>query len=149
LDLRFDHVQIFAQQGYRVARRSIQTPKRHARTGPLVGCLANKFLPETTISHAECEYESEIRFCEAAGENIQAIRDLFSRRECRCMATTRMLKFGSPTIASYPNAHWLTIGDDGADVWILRSCGAKAFTASFIYDAWLKKSERVGVCKKH
>jgi ubiquinone/menaquinone biosynthesis C-methylase UbiE len=95
------------------------------------------------MSHAE--YESEIRSSEAESENIQALRDLFTCRDSvDAWHHERMLQFVSPMIATYPSAHWLTIGDGGADSWILRNNGAKAVTASSISDARLKKAKELG-----
>ena len=94
------------------------------------------------------EYESEIRSSEAESENVRAVRDLFTCRDSvDAWHHERILQFVSPIIATYPNAHWLTVGDDGADAWILRNYGVKALTASSISDARLKKAKELGFLK--
>jgi len=54
-----------------------------------------------------------------------------------------MLHFLSPIIRTYPDAHWLTIGDGGADAWLLRKFGIRSVTASSISDARLKKLQEL------
>jgi SAM-dependent methyltransferase len=91
------------------------------------------------------EYELEISSCEAESRNVQALRDLFTCRDSvDAWQHERMLQFVSPLIATYPDAQWLTIGDAGADAWILRNCGVKSVTASSISDARLKKAKELG-----
>lgn len=91
------------------------------------------------------EYELEISSTEAEGENIRALRDLFiCRGSVDAWEHERMLKFLSALINTYPDAHWLTLGDGGADAWILRNCGVRAVTASSLSDARLKKARDLG-----
>src|SRR4026209_1267456 len=91
------------------------------------------------------EYESEIRSTELESESVQDLRDLLSDRDSvDAWQHERMLQFLSPIVAAYPNADWLTIGDGGADGWILEQCGVNAVTASGISDARLKKLKEFG-----
>jgi SAM-dependent methyltransferase len=86
--------------------------------------------------------DSEIRLAEST---IDSIHDLFSHRETMdAWMHERMLDFVCPIIAAYPNAHWLTIGDEGTDGWMLRQRGAKAVTASSISDVRLQKAVELG-----
>lgn len=92
------------------------------------------------------EYASDIKLAEVESESVRDLRDLFNRRETvDAWQHERMLRFLSPLIATHPDANWLTIGDAGADAWILRKyVGAKHCTASSISDARLKKIKDLG-----
>jgi SAM-dependent methyltransferase len=91
------------------------------------------------------DYESQVRSSEVESEDVGVIRDLFTCRDSvDAWQHERMLRFLSPIINTYPDADWLTVGDAGADGWILRNHGVKAVTASSISDARLKKARELG-----
>jgi ubiquinone/menaquinone biosynthesis C-methylase UbiE len=93
-------------------------------------------------------YDSEVRSTESQSECVQDLRDLLSRRETvDAWQHERMLSFASPIIEAYPGAHWLTIGDAGADGWILRGSGVETVTASSVSDGRLKKLKEMGYLK--
>jgi len=88
------------------------------------------------------DYHPEISLAESA---VDSIHDLFTHRETvDAWLHERMLQFLCPIAAAYPNASWLTIGDEGTDGWMLRQYGAKAVTASSISDVRLKKAADLG-----
>src|SRR5690349_24586743 len=61
-----------------------------------------------------------------------------------CYMHERMMDLVNPIIDAYPKAHWLTIGDDGQDVWMLRKRGAAAVTASSLSDVRLQRAAELG-----
>jgi ubiquinone/menaquinone biosynthesis C-methylase UbiE len=90
-------------------------------------------------------YDSEIRLAKSESESIQDLRDLFTQRETvDAWQHERMLHFTAPIINTYPDARWLTIGDAGADAWLLQNFGAKDVTASSISDARLTALKEMG-----
>jgi ubiquinone/menaquinone biosynthesis C-methylase UbiE len=90
-------------------------------------------------------YELEIKTAEST---LDGINDLFTRRETMdAWMHERMLDLVHPLIAAYPNANWLTIGDGGADAWMLRQRGVRAVTASCISDVRLREAARLGHLK--
>jgi SAM-dependent methyltransferase len=56
----------------------------------------------------------------------------------------RMLQLLRPIVANFRDARWLTIGDEGADGWMLRRYGAAAVSASSISDARLRTARELG-----
>ena len=91
------------------------------------------------------DYSPEIRLAEST---VNSIHDLFTRRETiDAQLHERMLEFLRPIISAYPEASWLTIGDEGIDGWLLRQYGAKTVTASSISDARLRKAADLGHLK--
>ena len=91
------------------------------------------------------EYGLEIK---VAGSKLDGINDLFTHRESMdAWMHERLLGLVDPLIAAYPNAHWLTIGDGGADAWMLQQRGARAVTASSISDVRLREAAKLGHLK--
>jgi SAM-dependent methyltransferase len=87
-------------------------------------------------------YDLEIQLAHSA---VDDIRDLFTSRGAMDFHMhERMMDFVRPIIAAYPEAHWLTIGDEGQDGWMLRQRGAAAVTASSLSDARLQKAAELG-----
>jgi hypothetical protein len=85
-------------------------------------------------------YNSEIAFSDTHG-----IPNVIGRPEMMdAWQHERMLQLVRPIMAVYPNAHWLTIGDSGADAWMLRQHGSKTITASSIGCAILLKLRELG-----
>jgi SAM-dependent methyltransferase len=88
------------------------------------------------------EYDSEIELVESAVETIQ---DLFTHRETvDALLHERIVNWCAPIIDAYPDASWLTVGDNGADAWMLRQYGAKTVTASSLSDVLLRKAAEMG-----
>ena len=56
----------------------------------------------------------------------------------------RMFDTVRSLIVARPDAAWLTIGDGGADAWMLRALGAKTVTASCISDVVLRRLAAMG-----
>lgn len=56
----------------------------------------------------------------------------------------RMYDHAQSLIAAHPEAHWLTVGDGGADAEILRRMGVRHLTASSISDAALHAAAALG-----
>lgn len=87
-------------------------------------------------------YQQEIKLHDVSSGRIPSImgaqETIDSWRHERMFDTVRAL------IASRPDAEWLTIGDNGADGWMLRQLGAKTVTASSISDARLQKLADMG-----
>jgi SAM-dependent methyltransferase len=87
-------------------------------------------------------YEQEIKLHDLSIGQLPSImgaqETIDSWRHERMYDTVRAL------IASRPDAEWLTIGDNGADGWMLRQLGAKTVTASSISDARLQKLGDMG-----
>ena len=90
-------------------------------------------------------YEQEIKLHDVSIGQIPSImgaqETIDSWRHERMFDTVRAL------ITSRPDAKWLTIGDNGADAWMLRQLGAKTVTASSISDARLQKLGDMGLLK--
>jgi SAM-dependent methyltransferase len=87
-------------------------------------------------------YELEIRLAHSA---VDGIRDLFTcRGSMDFYMHERMMDLVNPIIAAYPEAHWLTIGDEGQDGWMLRQRGAAAVTASSLSDVRLQRAAELG-----
>ena len=88
------------------------------------------------------EYDTEIRL---ARSTLESIDDLFKNRDTiDAWMHDRMIDLLRPIINAYPDAHWLTIGDGGADGWMLQQRGAKIVTASSISDVRLQKAKELG-----
>jgi SAM-dependent methyltransferase len=88
------------------------------------------------------DYGLEIRL---AHSMLDSIGDLFTHRDTMdAWMHERMVDLVQPIIDAYPEAHWLTIGDEGADGWMLRQRGAAAVTASSLSDIRLKKAADLG-----
>lgn len=87
-------------------------------------------------------YDLEVQLAHSA---VDCIHDLFTRRGSMDFRMhERMMDLVRPVIAAYPEAHWLTIGDEGQDCWMLRQRGAAAVTASSISDVRLQKAAELG-----
>jgi len=87
-------------------------------------------------------YDLEIRLAESG---LDSIEDLFTRRDkVDALLHERMLDFVRPLVIAQPDAHWLTIGDNGIDGWLLRQLGAKAVTASSLSDIRLRRAAELG-----
>jgi SAM-dependent methyltransferase len=87
-------------------------------------------------------YAPEIQLTEAG---LDSLHDLFTRRETMDASMhERMIDLIRPIIATFQDAHWLTVGDEGGDAWMLRQRGVAAVTASSISDARLQRAAELG-----
>lgn len=87
-------------------------------------------------------YSKEIRRQEASSEKIPSLID--APETIDAWRHERMLLAVRPIIAAFPEGEWLTIGDGGADAWMLRRLGASRVTASSISDARLIRLQQSG-----
>jgi SAM-dependent methyltransferase len=98
--------------------------------------------PEVGIFDVKSNYDLEIRLAHSA---VDGIHDLFTRRGSMDFRMhERMMDLIRPIITAYPEAHWLTIGEEGQDGWMLRQRGAAAVTASSLSDVRLQKAAELG-----
>ena len=87
-------------------------------------------------------FGQEIRLQETSSERIPSL--IGAPRTIDAWRHERMFRAARPFINMFPEGEWLTIGDGGADGWMLRSLGASRVTASSISDARLKQLKQSG-----
>src|SRR6266436_8493648 len=87
-------------------------------------------------------FGQEIRLQETSSERIPSL--IGAPRTIDAWRHERMFRAARPFISMFPGDEWLTIGDGGADGWMLRSLGASRVTASSISDARLKQLKQSG-----
>jgi hypothetical protein len=87
-------------------------------------------------------YQQEIKLHDVQSGRVPST--IGARDTIDCWRHERMFDTVRALIASRPDAEWLTIGDNGADGWMLRKLGAKTVTASSISDARLQKLANMG-----
>lgn len=90
-------------------------------------------------------YDDEIA---AAQASVDTIQDLFTHRETiDAWLHERTLQFVRPIVDSFPNASWLTVGDEGTDAWMLQRYGVRKLTASSLSSARLRRAAELGHLK--
>lgn len=85
---------------------------------------------------AEAQYDQETSLHEVSAERVPSL--IGQPDTIDAWRHERMLRLAQPLINVQPDAAWLTIGDGGADAWMLRQMGARQVTASSISDARLR-----------
>jgi len=87
-------------------------------------------------------FGQEIRLHEASSERIPSL--IGEPGTIDAMRHERMFRAVHPLLGMFAKDAWLTIGDGGADGWMLRRLGAKRVTASSISDARLRQLQLSG-----
>jgi hypothetical protein len=85
-------------------------------------------------------FGQEIRLQETSSERIPSL--IGAPRTIDAWRHERMFRAAQPFINMFPEDDWLTIGDGGADGWMLRGLGASRVTASS--NARLKQLKQSG-----
>jgi ubiquinone/menaquinone biosynthesis C-methylase UbiE len=87
-------------------------------------------------------FTQEVRLLEVSSERTPAL--IGARDTIDAWHHERMFRAARPILAAFPQSDWLTVGDGGADGWMLRQMGAPRVTASSISDARLLQLKRSG-----
>ena len=87
-------------------------------------------------------FVQEVRLLEASSERAPAL--ISTPETIDAWHHERMFRAARPILAMFPQSDWLTVGDGGADGWMLRQMGAPSVTASSISDARLLQLKRSG-----
>ena len=87
-------------------------------------------------------FGQEIRLQETSSERIPSL--IGAPRTIDAWRHERMFRAARSIINIFPKGEWLTIGDGGADGWMLRGLGASRVTASSNSDSRLKQLKQSG-----
>jgi ubiquinone/menaquinone biosynthesis C-methylase UbiE len=87
-------------------------------------------------------FAQEIRLQQASSDKIPSL--IGAPDTIDALRHELMFRTVKPIIASFPEAEWLTVGDGGADGWMLRQLGASRVTASSISIARLEQLQLSG-----
>lgn len=87
-------------------------------------------------------FSQEVRLLEVSSERAPAL--ISTPDTIDAWHHERMFHAARPILTAFPQSNWLTVGDGGADGWMLRQMGAAQVTASSISDARLLQLKRSG-----
>jgi ubiquinone/menaquinone biosynthesis C-methylase UbiE len=87
-------------------------------------------------------FRQEVRLQEASSARIPAL--IGAAHTIDALHHERMYRAAQLIVQRFPEDSWLTVGDGGADGWMLRRLGAGRVTASSISDARLKQLQQSG-----
>src|SRR4029077_1088661 len=96
----------------------------------------------SNMNSAVQNFGQEIRLQETSSEWVPSL--ISAPRTIDAWRHERMFRMARPLVDMFPRDHWQTIGDGGADAWMLHEMGAVHVTASSISDARLKRLKAAG-----
>jgi ubiquinone/menaquinone biosynthesis C-methylase UbiE len=94
------------------------------------------------MNSAVQNFGQEIRLQESSSERVPSL--LSAPRTIDAWRHERMFRAARPLIDMFPRDRWQTVGDGGADAWMLREMGAAHVSASNISDARLRRLKKAG-----